>query len=302
MDIKKVGVVGCGTMGGGIAQVCAQAGCQVHVLEADRNLLEKGLANVKAFLDKGVQKGKMSAEERDAVFGRIKGSTDLSGLSGCQLVIEAVVENIEIKKGLFSKLDEVLGAGAILATNTSSLSIVDMAAATGRPDKVLGIHFFNPAPLMQLVEIVETLLVSGETMEKAKEFVRSLGKKFILAKDLPGFIVNYLQYPFRLHAIRMVEKGLATPEDIDKAARLGLGHPMGPLELQDLVGLDITYNACLSIYQETNDPAFLPPVLMKKMIAAGRLGRKTGQGFYAYKDGKYKDSGRRLINKEVPAI
>ncbi len=286
MEIKNVGIVGCGTMGGGIAQVCAQAGYQVHVLEASETLLQNGIANMKVFLEKGVQKGKVSAEEKDAVLSRIKGSLNIEDLSVCQLVIEAIVEDMEKKRELFSKLDKVLPGHAILATNTSSLSIVDMAAATARPDKVLGIHFFNPAPLMKLAEIVETILVSNETVNIAKEFVQSLGKTFIVAKDLPGFVVNYLQYPFRLHAIRMVERGLATPEDIDKAARLGLGHPMGPLELQDLVGLDITYNACLSIYKETNDPAFLPPVLMKKMIAAGKLGRKTGAGFYNYKDSK----------------
>lgn len=286
MEIKNVGIVGCGTMGSGIAQVCAQAGYQVHVLEANETLLQNGMAGIKAFLEKGMQKGKVTAEEKDAVLGRIKGSLNIGDLSGCQLVIEAIVEDMEIKKELFSKLDKMLPVHAILATNTSSLSIVDMVAATARPDKVLGIHFFNPAPLMKLVELVETILVSGETVTIVKEFVRSLGKTFIIAKDLPGFIVNYLQYPFRLHAIRMVEMGLATPEDIDTAARLGLGYPMGPLELQDLVGLDITYNACLSIYKETNDPAFMPPVLMKKMIAAGKLGRKTGMGFYTYKENK----------------
>lgn len=284
MEIRKVGVIGCGSMGGGIAQVCAQAGYSVHVLEAGEDLLNKGLAKIENFMQKGVQKGKLSEEDKKIALSRITGSVDEQSIAECDLIIEAIVEDLEIKKQLFKKMDEILPGHAILATNTSSLSILDMAVETARPEKVVGIHFFNPAQVMKLVEIVQTIVVSEETLQIVKEFVQSIGKTYILAKDLPGFIVNYLQLPFRLHAIRMVERGLASVEDIDKACRLGLGHPMGQLELQDLVGLDITYNASKSIYEETKDPAYAPPILMKKMIAAGKLGRKTGRGFYDYRN------------------
>ena len=286
MAIKKVGVVGCGAMGSGIAQVCAQSGYQVVVLEKNEEFLKKGLSSIDSFLTKGVEKGKVSQEEKDSALTRIKAATEYKDFCDCDLAIEAVYEDIDLKKKVFSEMDKVCPEHAILASNTSSLSIIDMASATNRPDKVLGLHFMNPVPLMKLMEIVKTIATSDEILEICKEFGKSLGKTIIVAKDTPGFIVNYLQYPFRLNAIRMLERGLATKQDIDTAATLALGHPMGPLALQDLVGLDVTYAGALATYEATKDPNFFPPVLMEKMIAAGWLGRKTGKGFYEYKKNK----------------
>jgi 3-hydroxybutyryl-CoA dehydrogenase len=283
MQIKNVGVVGCGVMGSGIAQVCAQSDYEVVVMEKDPAFLKKGLSAIDAFLKKGIEKGKVSEAEKTSILERIKGTTQYENFHDCDLVIEAVVEDIRLKKEIFESLDKVCGAHAIFASNTSSLSIIDLARATKREEKFLGLHFFNPVPLMQLIEVVTSLVTSDETLEIGKAFGASLGKTVIVAKDTPGFIVNYLQLPFRLNAIRMLEAGMATKEDIDAAATLGLGHPMGPLTLQDLVGLDVTYAAALSIYEATRDPVFAPPVLMQKMIAAGLLGRKTGKGFYEYK-------------------
>lgn len=283
MEIKKVGVVGCGAMGSGIVQVCAQSGYDVVVLEMNEQLLRKGLTSIESFLNKGVEKGKMTPEGKDAVLKRIQGTVEYREFSACDLVVEAVQENLEVKQSVFKEMDRVCPRHAVLGTNTSSLSIIDIASVTGRPEKVIGLHFMNPVPLMKLLEIVRSVATSEEVLEICRKFGKSLGKTVILAKDTPGFIVNYLQYPFRLNAIRMLEAGMATREDIDAAATLGLGHPMGPLALQDLVGLDVTYAGALSVYEETGDPKFLPPVLMKKMIAAGWLGRKSGKGFYTYK-------------------
>jgi 3-hydroxybutyryl-CoA dehydrogenase len=283
MEIKKTAVVGCGTMGAGIAQVIARSGYPVVVSDKSEELLERGFSSIDAFLAKSVEKGKESQEEKASALGRIKTSTDYADFHDCDLVIEAVNENMDLKKRIFKTLDEVCPAHAILATNTSSLSIIDMASATNRPDQFLGLHFMNPVPLMKLLEIVRSIATSEETLATCKAFGESLGKTIIVAKDTPGFIVNYLQYPFRLHAIRMLEAGLATREHIDAAATLGLGHPMGPLALQDLVGLDVTYAGAMATYEATKDPMFFPPVLMQKMVAAGWLGRKTGKGFYEYK-------------------
>ena len=282
MEIKKVGIIGCGTMGSGIGQVCAQSGYQVVVMEKDQETLKKGFLLIESFLDKGIEKGKVSEEEKRSILDRIKGVSEYNDFHDCDLVIEAVFEDITIKREIFQAIDKVCSGHAIFASNTSSLSIIDLASATKRPEQVLGLHFFNPVPLMKLLEIVKTLVTGEEILEICKGFGKSLGKTVIIAKDTPGFIVNYLQLPFRLNAIRMLEAGMATREDIDAAATLGLGHPMGPLALQDLVGLDVTYAASFSIYKETGDPVFQPPVLMKKMIAAGWLGRKTGKGFYEY--------------------
>jgi 3-hydroxybutyryl-CoA dehydrogenase len=245
--------------------------------------LKKGLSALESFLNKGVEKGKISQEEKDSALARIKGTTKYDDFGDCDLVVEAVIEEMETKKKIFEELDKICPNHAILASNTSSLSIIDMASVTNRPEKVLGLHFMNPVPLMKLLEIVKSIATSEEVLEICKEFGKSLGKTVIVAKDTPGFIVNYLQYPFRLNAIRMLERGLATKEDIDTAATLALGHPMGPLALQDLVGLDVTYAGALATYEATRDPNFFPPVLMRKMIAAGWLGRKTGKGFYEYK-------------------
>ncbi|MFC2019781.1 3-hydroxyacyl-CoA dehydrogenase family protein [Chloroflexota bacterium] len=285
--MKKVGVVGCGTMGGGIAQLCAQSGYQVVVSEINDELLNKGLAKIEAFLVKGVERGKVTPEAKDATLSRIKGTTSMGDFSDCDLVIEAAVENIEIKKKIFAELDKTCQAKTILASNTSSLSVIDIANATNRQEKVLGLHFFNPPQLMKLLELVKSIAAGEETVKIGKSFGESLGKTVIVAPDVPGFIVNRLQLPFRLDAIRMLEEGIATREDIDTALTLGLGHPMGQLALQDLVGIEVTCAAVSAIYDETKDERYLPPTLMKKMVAAGWLGRKSGKGFYDYsKEGK----------------
>lgn len=283
MEIKKVGVVGCGLMGSGIAQVCAQSGYHVVVSEINDELLNRGLALIGTALTKSVDKGRLSQEDKDAIFARIKGTTNTNDFSNCDLAIEAAIENMDLKKKIFAELDKICPRHAILATNTSCMSIIDMAMATTRPDKVLGVHFFNPAPVMKLIEIVRTVATSEETFEIGKNFGQSLGKTVVVAQDAPGFIVNRLMTPFLLNAIRMLETGVATREDIDTAINLGLNHPMGPLALTDLVGLDTVYFISNSIYEEFKDPQFAPPILMKKMIAAGWLGRKTGKGFYEYK-------------------
>jgi 3-hydroxybutyryl-CoA dehydrogenase len=286
MDIKSVGVVGCGTMGSGIVQVCAQSGYQVVALEVNEEALKKGLSSIEAFLSKGVEKGKVTAEQKDETLAKIKGTTTYEDFRNSDLIIEAVIEDMDLKKKIFKELDRVCPDHAILGTNTSTLSIIDMASATQRAEKVIGLHFMNPVPLMKLLVIVKSVTTSEEVVETSKKFGESLGKTVIIAKDTPGFIVNYLQFPFRLNAIRMLEAGMATKEDIDNAAKLGLGHPMGPLALQDLVGLDVTYAGSMAVYEATGDPKFFPPVLMKKMIVAGWLGRKTGKGFYEYKKEK----------------
>ena len=282
MAIRKVGVVGCGTMGSGIAQVSAQAGYEVVVCEGSDELLALGLKSIEKFLNKGVERGKVSEAQKGLILGKIVGTTDLNKFDGCDLVIEATREDADEKKEVFGKLDKICPSHTILTSNTSSLSIIDLASATDRADKFAGLHFMNPAPLMKLVEIVTSIATSEETTDACRQFAESLDKTVIIAKDIPGFIVNYLQYPFRLNAIRMLESGMASKEDIDSAATLGLGHPMGPLALQDLVGLDVTYAGAMSVYNETGDPNFFPPVLMRKMIQAGWLGRKTGKGFYDY--------------------
>ncbi len=284
MEIKRVGVVGCGTMGAGIAQVCARAGYRVTVSETEEAILAKGLSSIADFLDKGVRKGKLKDQDKTEILDRIHGVTELEALSDSDLVIEAISENLELKQEIFRRLDRACPDPTILSTNTSSLSIIDIAKATGRPDRVLGLHFMNPVPLMGLLEMVRSIATSEDVVETCRAFGQSLGKTIIMAKDTPGFIVNFLQYPFRLNAIRMLETGMATREEIDAAATLGLGHPLGPLALQDLVGLDVTYAGAMAVYEATGDPMFHPPVLMRKMIAAGWLGKKTGKGFYDYGD------------------
>ena len=283
MGIKKVGVVGCGTMGSGITQVCAQSGYQVIVSEINDELLNKGLASINSVLTKSVEKGKISQQDKDTTLDHIKGTTSTKGFYDCDLVIEAAIENMELKKKIFAELDKICPKHAILATNTSCLSIIDMAMATSRPEKVLGLHFFNPAPIMKLLEIVKTIATSDETLEVGKDFGNSLGKTTVIAQDTPGFIVNRLMVPFLLNAIRMLDAGVATREDIDTATNLGLNHPMGPLTLADFIGLDIILSIANAIYDELKDPQYIPPPLLKKMIAAGWLGRKTGKGFYEYK-------------------
>jgi len=282
MEIKRVGVVGCGFMGSGIAQASAQAGYEVVVSDVDEAALEKGLSSVEHFLGRGVEKGRISEEEKRAVMGRIKGTTDIKEFSGCDLVIEVVPEELGLKKRVFGELDRVCPGGVILASNTSCLPVIELAMATARPEKVVGIHFFVPVPQNRLLELVKTARTSEETLEAARAFGESLGKEIIVAGDTPGFIFNRLQVPFKLNAIRMLEAGLATAEEIDRAMTLGAGYPLGPLATMDLTGLDIIYRVAQSIYEETRDPQYAPPVLLRRMVASGWLGRKTGRGFYEY--------------------
>jgi len=282
MEIRKVGVVGCGLMGAGITQVCAQSGYQIIVSEANEELLHKGLASISSRLSKNVDKGKISQQDMDAILGGIKGTTNINDFSDCDLVIEAIVENMGIKKEVFAELDKVCPKHTILATNTSSQCVVEIAAATKRMDKVLGLHFFNPVPVMKLLEVVRTIATSDETLKLGKEFGESLGKTVVIAKDTPGFIVNRLLTPFTLNAMRMLEAEIASRDDIDNAIRLGLGHPMGPLQLADLIGLDTIYHSANARYEELKDPQYAPPPLLKRMLNAGWLGRKAGKGFYEY--------------------
>lgn len=282
MEIKKVGVVGCGLMGAGIAQVSAQSGYQVVVSEINDELLNKGLKAIDKTLAKSVEKGKIAEDDKVSALSRIKGTTKLEDFSDCDLVVEAAVENMDIKKKVFTDLDRICPAQAVLATNTSCLSITEIAAITKRPDKVIGTHFFNPVPVMKLLEIVTTIVSSEETLNTVKSFGESLGKTVIVAKDTPAFIVNRILTPMMLEAIRMLEAGMATREDIDNGMTLGCNHPMGPLTLADFVGLDTMYYITEAMYEETKDPKFAAPLLLKRMVTAGHLGRKVGKGFYSY--------------------
>ena len=280
--VKTVGVVGCGLMGSGIVQVSAQAGLKTIVREADQAFLDKGLGRIKKFLDDGVTKGKVTAEDRDKTLANIGGTTKLEDLAGCDLVIEAVTENIAVKKEIFSTLDAVCAPDAVLATNTSSLSVTEIAAFAKKPERVLGLHFFNPVPLMKLVEIIRALPTGEAAFERAKGYVEAIGKTPVIAKDAPGFVVNRLLVPYLIDAIRVFESGLATKEDIDNGMKLGCGYPMGPLQLLDFVGLDTTYYIANIMFEEFREPRFAPPPLLKRMVLAGRLGRKSGRGFYDY--------------------
>lgn len=282
MEIKKVGVVGCGLMGSGITQICAQSGYQVVVSEINGELLNKGLASINSRLSRNVEKGKLSQSDKESILNRIKGTTNTKDFADCDLMIEVAIENMDLKKKIFAELDKICPEQAILATNTSCISIIDIAMVTTRPDKVLGLHFFNPAPVMKLLEVVKTIATSDGTLEAGKSFGRSLGKTVVIAQDAPGFIVNRLMIPFLLNAIRMLDSGVATREDIDAGINLGLNHPMGPLTLADLIGLDTIYFIATVIYEEFKDPQYAPPPLIKKMVSAGWLGRKTGKGFYEY--------------------
>jgi 3-hydroxybutyryl-CoA dehydrogenase len=281
-EIRTVGVCGAGLMGNGIAQTCAAAGYAVVLAEVADAPLQRGMSAIRASLDKFVEKGKLSASERDATLGRITPTTDVRGLKDCDLVIEAIVENQEAKIALFKRLDEMLAPHALICTNTSSLCVVELAAQTKRPDKVAGLHFFNPVPIMKLVEVVRTIATPNEVVDRLLAFSRSLGKEPIVAPDTPGFIVNRLLVPYLLYAIRVYEQGLASKEDIDKGMKLGCGYPMGPFELLDFVGLDTTYYIAQIMFDEFKDPMMAPPPLLKRMVLAGRLGRKSGKGFYDY--------------------
>ncbi len=283
MEIKKVGVIGCGSMGAGITQLCAQSGYQVVVSEINDELLKRGMGFIDKVLSRSVEKGKLSQADKDAIMGRIKGTTSTGDFADCDLVIEAAIENLDLKKKIFAELDGICPPHAILATNTSCLSIIDMAMVTKRPDKVLGLHFFNPAPVMKLLEIVKTIATSDEVLETSQKFGESLGKTNVTAQDAPGFIVNRLWLPFLLHSIKLYEDGVASREDVDNAIQLGLGYPMGPLTLADMVGIDVVKFVSDALYEQLKDPRYIVPTLVDKMVAAGWLGRKTGKGFYDYK-------------------
>jgi len=283
MQIKRVGVVGCGLMGSGIVETCARAGYQVAVREVNTALLEKGLQRIKGSMAKGVEKGKLTQADMDAAWGRIRGTVGLEDLADSDLVIEAVLENMAEKKQIFAAMDKLLAQRVIIASNTSSLCITEMASVTKRPDRVLGMHFFNPVPVMPLLEIVRTILTSEETLQAAKEFGASVGKAIVIAKDTPGFIVNLLLVPYLLNAVRALENGVATREDIDTGMKLGCNHPMGPLTLLDFIGLDTAYYIANVMYDEFRDAQYAAPPLLRRMVLAGHLGRKTGKGFYDYK-------------------
>jgi 3-hydroxybutyryl-CoA dehydrogenase len=282
MTIKKVGVVGCGLMGGGIAQTCAQSGYEVVVREVNQELLDKGLARIYSAWEMMSTKGKLTKGQVDENRGRLHGTLSLEDYADCDLVIEAVIEHMEEKLRLFPALDRIVKPEALLLTNTSSLNVTQMGAVTKRPHKVCGLHFFNPAPVMKLVEVVKTISSSEDTIEVVKQFAISLGKTPVLAKDTAGFIVNFLLIPYLIAAIRMLENGQASRDDIDNAMKLGCGYPMGPFTLLDYVGLDTTLWAAEAIYEEFKDPLYAPPPLLRRMVQSGMYGKKSGRGFYDY--------------------
>jgi 3-hydroxybutyryl-CoA dehydrogenase len=282
MEIRTVGVLGCGLMGAGIAQVSAAGGYRTIVREVGQGAVDKGLARIRKFLDGSVEKGKLTAEQRDTTLGNLTGTTTFEDLAECDLIIEAIVENVEEKSKAFGALDALVKDHAIYASNTSSLCITELAARTRRPDRFGGLHFFNPVPIMKLVEVIKALTTSQETHDTLLAFARAIGKEPITAPDKPGFIVNRLLVPYLLDAIRCYEHGLGTKEDIDNGMKLGCGYPMGPLTLLDFVGLDTTYYIANIMFDEFKDPMFAAPTLLKRMVLAGKLGRKSGEGFYKY--------------------
>ena len=282
MAIKNVGVIGCGLMGSGIVQVAAQAGFQVLFVEASDELVARGLGRLRGTLEGLVARGKLEAKAKDDALGRIAGTTRLDDLKGSDLVVEAMTENQALKNETFAKLDRICPPHAILATNTSSCNVTALAAATRRPGQVLGLHFFNPVPLMKLVEVVRGLLTDDAVAAAATEWVRAVGKTPVQTKDATAFIVNRLLVPYLLDAIRVYEGGLASLEDIDAAMKLGCGYPMGPFTLLDLVGLDTAMYVAEVMFEEFREPRFAPPPLLKRMVLAGQLGRKSGKGFYTY--------------------
>jgi len=285
MEIKKIGVVGAGTMGNGIAQIASQIGCSVVMRDVEERFVENGLKNITGFLSKSVQKGKITEDQKKEILGRIKGTTKMADLKDVDFVIEAVLEDLNLKKAVFKELDGICRPEVILATNTSSMSITEIAVATKRPDKVVGMHFFNPVPLMRLVEVIRAYQTSDQTVQITTDLAKKMGKETIeVKKDSPGFVVNRVMIPHFIEAINIVQEGIATPEDVDKAVKLGLNYPMGPFELMDLTGLDIAKNVADYFYNELNKAnKWGAPTLLKTMIRANRLGRKTGAGWYEHK-------------------
>jgi len=280
--IRGVGVLGCGLMGSGIAQVCAQAGYRTVVREVDQARVDGGLGRIEQFLENGVARKKLTAEARDSTMGRLSGSTSVDALADCDLIIEAIVENVDAKRAVFSEVEAVVGSGTVFCSNTSSVCITELAAATRRPDKFAGLHFFSPVPVMNLVEVIRGLTTTDDTYRRVFDFAGSLGKQPVTAPDRPGFIVNRLLIPYLLSAVKAFESGCGTLEDMDTAMTLGCGHPMGPFTLLDFVGLDTTYYIANIMFEEFRDAAYAPPPLLKRMVLAGRLGRKSGHGFYQY--------------------
>jgi 3-hydroxybutyryl-CoA dehydrogenase len=284
MGIKTIGVVGAGTMGNGIAQVASMAGFDVVMSDIDDKFVQNGLKSIDKFLAKSVEKGKMSADDKSAIMGRIKGTTDMADMKDCDLVVEVVVEVMDVKKKVFKQLDEITKKDAILATNTSSMSVTEIANATTRPEKVVGMHFFNPVPLMKLVEVIRGMKTNDETITTVMELAKKLGKEPVEVKvDVPGFLANRLMIAVAIEAIKLYEQGIASKEDVDKAAKLGLNYPMGPFELMDLTGVDINYHVMDYFYKELpKELKWNPPLTIKNMVKAGLLGRKTGAGWYDY--------------------
>jgi 3-hydroxybutyryl-CoA dehydrogenase len=282
MEIKRVGVVGCGLMGAGIVEVAARSGYDIVVREVNDELLRGGLSRVEKSMRRGVDRGKLAAADMDAARARIRGTTALGDLGDADLVVEAIIEQMEPKKAVFRELDALCPPRTLFASNTSSLSITEMASVTKRPERFVGLHFFNPVPVMKLVELIRGFQTSEETMTAARAFAESVGKTVVVCKDSPGFIVNLLLVPYLLDAVRALELGISTKEDIDTAVQLGLAHPMGPLTLLDYVGIDTTYYIAEAMFEEFKDPRFAAPPLLRKMVLAGFHGRKTGRGFYDY--------------------
>ncbi|MGC2247333.1 MAG: 3-hydroxybutyryl-CoA dehydrogenase [Terriglobales bacterium] len=288
MEIKKVGVLGCGLMGSGIAQVCATAGFEVTVLELDQKHLDKGFAGIEKslakFAERPVEKGGITAQQKDAIRARLKGTTNRQDLHDCDIVIEAIIENVQQKRDMYDSLDGIVKREAIFATNTSSISVTELMAATKRPERFIGLHFFNPVPLMKLVEVVKTIATADDVYQSAYEFGKKLGKVPVRTSDKTGFIVNRLLVPYLLDAIRAYEEGVGSIEDIDNAMKLGCGYPMGPFTLLDFVGLDTTYYITHVMYDEFKERRFASPPLLKRLVMAGWYGRKSGRGFYDYAD------------------
>lgn len=283
-SISKVGVLGGGLMGSGIAQVCAQAGFNTVVREISDPFCDRSRAGIEKVLAKGIEKGKVTPEGRDAALSKLSFTTELSALAECDIILEAIAEDLALKNGLWNDLNGICGEATIFASNTSSLTIAAMAAACGRPDRMLGLHFFNPVPLMKLVEVVRTITTSDETADTAFDFVKQLGKEPIQARDSSGFVVNLLLVPYMLDAIRALEGNVASVEDIDKGMQLGAGHPMGPFTLLDFVGLDTCYSIAEIMFGEYREKRYAPPPLLKRMVLAGMYGRKSGKGFYDYSE------------------
>lgn len=282
MEIKTVGIVGCGVMGSGIAQVCAERKYNVVVSESNKELLARGINLIHDSLVRSVDKGKISRDDKDAIMQRIQGTLNLEDFSGCDIVIEAVIENPELKKHIFTDLDRICPSNTILCSNTSCIPIMKMASATARMDKVMGTHFFNPAHVMKLLELIRTIATSEETVAAVTKFGETLGKTVVQVKDMPGFVVTRLLVSQQLEAVRLLQEGVATVEGIDEAQRLGANLPMGPFQVMDLIGLDTVLNVANTMYQETKSPMWAAPPLLTQMVEAGYLGHKVKQGFYKY--------------------